>query len=64
MNINHLQALIATRELTIKRLAISAGVAPSSIHRILNGGNRVQFATIGKLARALNVDVKELLTDD
>lgn len=54
----------AKRGLTVRELAEKSGVKASSISRIENGHNKPFLSTLGKLAAALEVDVKELVEDE
>jgi DNA-binding Xre family transcriptional regulator len=46
-----------------EQLSQIAGVSSVTITRIKNGSQKARPATIGKLAKALNVKVEELIED-
>ncbi|KEZ88516.1 plasmid maintenance system antidote protein [Clostridium sulfidigenes] len=50
--------------LSVEELATKAEIARISLSRILNGESNATPKTIGKLAKALDVDVTELLKDE
>lgn len=52
--------------LSFRRLARTADLAPETVTRIYRSddGKRVSAATVGKLAKALDVDVLDLIVDD
>ena len=58
-----LKALIAKNGLTQKDLSTRAGIAPVNLSFLLRGKVKPRLSTIGKLAKALNVDVRELLEE-
>jgi transcriptional regulator with XRE-family HTH domain len=60
----NLRRLREDQLLTQAELAESAGIALSSLVRVENDQVDPQFSTIRKLARALDVDHRELTKDD
>jgi len=46
-----------------ERLSSLTGISTVTIARIKNGSQKARPATIGKLAKALNVKVEELIQD-
>lgn len=54
--------LLARKCLNRKDLAQKAGIPVSTATNVISGAN-VQPATLGKVAKALNVDVTELLEE-
>lgn len=49
---------------TVEELAVKAEISRISLSRILSGENKATPKTIGKLARALNVDVTEIIVNE
>ena len=47
--------------ITAKELSILANVAPNTISRIENGRSKPKPSTIGKIAKALNIKLEELI---
>ena len=47
----------------IRQLAKKAGLSESSLNLILNHGRRPNLATLGKLAKALNVPASVLIKE-
>lgn len=60
---NKLFLLMAERELNPYDLCKSSGVSYQAYLRISKGQTKPKPATIGKIAKALNVNVKDLLED-
>lgn len=60
-----LMELLIKNNLNYSKLADNANISKSQISRILNGtgSSKVRTDTIGKLAKALNVDYKKLLKE-
>jgi transcriptional regulator with XRE-family HTH domain len=58
----HIRAVRETKSLLQKDLAISAGVPVRTIGRIERGEVDVRLSTLVKIASALDVPLKELLT--
>lgn len=56
-----LRALRSEHVLTLRELAIEAGVSKDTIWRLENGHSGAYPSTIRKLARALGVQPKELV---
>ena len=65
MELDHmkLRRIMATKGFNITTLAEAAGLSPTAIGNWLNHGTRPRLDTIGKLAKALEIDVGELLKD-
>lgn len=64
LKIDNLKVVLAlsNASYTVKELAKQSGLSTGSISKIINGHTlKVRPATIGKLAKALDVDVKDLL---
>lgn len=56
---------LANEELTIKELSVKAKLSRTVISNLLNGNTEVaRPATVGKLAKALNVKVEDLLEEE
>lgn len=63
VNAMNLKKIMAEKILTIAELSRLAGVSATSINQILNHNRKANTATVGKLAAALNVDVREIITE-
>ena len=63
LNRRKLLRLVAEKKLTQVQLAELAGIADSTVRRILTRNQSVQLVTAGKLAAALGVDIFEILDD-
>lgn len=63
MNINakKLETAMASKMLTAKMLAEKSGVSDVTITRVKNGIQKPKPVTIGKLAKALEVGVTEII---
>lgn len=66
MKINIIKLGVAMAKLCVtqEELARMAGVNVMTISRAKNGQGNVQLSTIGKIAKALNVQVEDLLEDE
>lgn len=62
LNRNKLNILMAKKELSVAKLAQLYGVSRSRMNVIINSRN-LSPATVGRLAKALNVNVEDLLED-
>lgn len=51
------------RELTLRQLGARAGLNPTAISEMERGKREPHPSTIGKLARALEIETRELLSD-
>ena len=60
IDLKKLKIEMARAVMSVRELAKAAGAAPSSIQRLMRTG-RAQHKTVGKLARALGVDVTEII---
>lgn len=54
---------MANKSISLVELAKNSGVSTSTICRIQRGKGENSPATVGKIAKALNCDVRELLED-
>lgn len=61
LDIEKLKIFQAQNCLENKELAEKAGINIASLQRIKNGSHNPRLITIGKLAKALNVKVAELI---
>ena len=55
---------LANAAYTLKELANKSGIAEVTICRITKGKQKARLSTIGKLAKALNVRVEEIIVDN
>ena len=60
-----IQALLIEKKMTYAKLADESKVSKAQISRIMNADSdsKIRTDTLGKIAKALNVDYKELLAD-
>ena len=63
LDIKKIMLAMARKNMSVTKLAEAYGVSRARINVILNQ-RRVSLPTAGRLAEALDVDVKELLVDD
>jgi transcriptional regulator with XRE-family HTH domain len=61
VNVERLRILRVEHVLTLRELAEEAGVSKDTIWRLENGHSEAHPSTIRKLAKALNVQPKELV---
>lgn len=61
-----IQALLIEKKMTYAKLADESKVSKAQISRIMNADSdsKIRTDTLGKIAKALNVDYKELLADE
>lgn len=58
---SNFELAMANACITAEELAKTTGISSITITRIKNGVQDARPATVGKIARALNVDVRELI---
>ena len=63
VNKNKLKEAMLDKCFNISGLRRASGLSQSTISRMLKGGNMVNMATIGKVAKALGVPAKELIAE-
>jgi len=61
IRINRIKAVLAECDMTQKELAKRVGLVPNSITRICNNESQPSLLMLLKIAKALNVDIRELL---
>ena len=61
-----IQALLIEKKMTYAKLADESKVSKAQISRIMNADSdsKIRTDTLGKIAKALNVDYKELWADE
>lgn len=64
INKNRINLAMANAYMSINDLAEKSNVSRISIGRIINGKTEPRPATVGKLAKALNVKVEYLIEND
>lgn len=64
INIEKLNWLRIEQGLSITKLAKKADISKATISRLLKNKVNARLDTIGKIAKALNVDVKELFFNE
>lgn len=60
----NLRRAIAAKGFTVAGLAREAGVSGAAINNWLNHNTRPRMDTLGKLARALDVDIYEIVKEE
>lgn len=60
----HLSEILRSRGLTAEKLAAQAGLHKSFLYRVLKAEKQASLQTLEKLAKALNLRVKDLFPDD
>lgn len=58
-----LRRIMAARNYNISTLAKEAGLSPTALGNWLNHGTRPRLDTIGRLAKALEVDIYDIAKD-
>lgn len=64
IDVRLLKLAMARACLDVKELGAAADVGTATLTRILRGGENVRCSTVGKLARALDVDVAEIIVKE
>ncbi|ADZ82596.1 helix-turn-helix transcriptional regulator [Cellulosilyticum lentocellum] len=64
VNVEKLKSLIYNNGFTYTDLSNVSGVSRTSINRIVNNGFIPRPSTVGKLCKALNCKVEDLLKED
>lgn len=64
IDIRKLQVEMARKEMNVQDLASKAGLSFSVIAKYVRGCTRPSTKSIGKIARALGVDVTEIIEDE
>lgn len=52
---------LAKAEMTTLELKVESGVGRNTISKIINGGSNVRPDIVGRLAKALNVEVEQIV---
>lgn len=63
ININKLLLAMANSCITIGELSNKSGVSRTALNNFTSGKGNPKPATIGKIAKALNVNVEDLIVD-
>lgn len=63
IDVRALRRAMAAKDFTITGLAKAAELSPATLNRWLNHGTTVRTDTIGRLARALDVDIYDIAKD-
>lgn len=58
-----LRRIMAAKNFNVSNLAEAAGLSPTAINNWLNHGTRPRIDTIGRLAKALGVDIFDLIEE-
>lgn len=61
LRINRLKAVLAEKDISQKDLAKMVGKAPNTITRICNNTSQPKLKLLYDIAKALDVDIRELL---
>lgn len=59
-----LRRIMAAKNFNVSRLAEAANLSPAAINNWLNHGTNPRIDTVGRLAKALEVDIFDLMEDD
>lgn len=63
-SVKKFRVLLSDSGMTVKEFAGRSGVTAAAIGQILNHGVKPTLATVGKLAKGLQVSAADLMTDD
>lgn len=63
LDVKTLRRTMAAKGYTIASLARAAELSPTTLSRWINHGTTVRTDTIGRLARALDVDIYDIAKD-
>jgi len=61
IRINRIKAVLAEKDISQKELAKRVGLVPNSITRICNNESQPSLLMLLKIAKALDVDIRDLL---
>ena len=61
LRLNRIKAVLAEKDIQQKELAKRVGLAPNTITRICNNEGQPTLKRLYKIAKALDVDIRELL---
>lgn len=64
INTNKFYCLLATKGLSLRDLSKLSSTSLATLTKLCKGNVRCQTKTLGKLAKALNVDPIELIKED
>jgi transcriptional regulator with XRE-family HTH domain len=64
LNLKKFEIVIARNCMSIKKLSKKSGVQEATISKIKNNKQKASIVTIGKLAKALDVDVLEIVDQE
>lgn len=63
INLNRLYILMGEKCINNKNLCDKANISYNAFYKIKTGKSKPKIDTIGKIAKALDVDIKELLEE-
>jgi len=61
IKLNRIKAILAEKDISQKNLAEKVGLVPNSITRICNNESQPSLLMLRNIAKALDVDIRELL---
>lgn len=64
LNLNKLKLIQARKCLSTNDLSKETGLARATISRVLNGKVKATPKTVGLIAKALNIDVSEIISEE
>lgn len=64
VDVNKIRIAQANECLSVNELVEKTGLGRTTVSKIINGCSAPSLKSIGLIAKALNVDVKDLLLDD
>ena len=59
-----LRRIMAAKNFNVSRLAVAANLSPAAINNWLNHETRPRIDTVGRLAKALEVDIYDIARED
>ena len=63
LKVNHIKALIAEKGLNVTGFCANTNIPYSTVNGLLNGSRSGNLKTIGRIAKALEVNVTEIIED-
>lgn len=63
LDVKRLRVLMAEKGFNVKSLARTAGVSACAVNLYVNHGTRPRLDSLGRLAKALGVDVMEIVKE-
>ena len=64
VDVKELRRAMVAKNFSVTGLSEAAGVSTTTLNRWLNHGGGIQTNTLGRLARALDVDIYDIAKED